>query len=70
MRVLGKDYIYPCYILKCEICNTYLEYNAYDSRMKSSRIYKPYIKCPVCNSENEIGYDDPVIEDYKRLNNS
>ena len=68
MRVLGKEYVYPVYILKCEICNTYLEYNAYDLHCRGLNLYKPYITCPICSTKNDIGYDDPVINDYKKLN--
>ena len=69
MRVLGKEYVYPVYILKCDVCNTYLEYNAYDIHTRASGIYKPYIKCPICNEHIDIGYDDLVINDYKKINN-
>ena len=75
MRVLGKEYVYPVYILKCDVCNTYLEYNVYDLHYRELDICKPYIykvpyiTCPVCNEHIDIRSDDPVRNDYEKLNN-
>lgn len=69
MRVLGKEFVYPVYILECEVCHTFLEYGVYDLHFKGINLYKPYITCPICSTKNEIGYDGDVIYDYRKLNN-